>query len=133
MSTGQVTNKAVTWPVDGFETKLHVRNMGFFYYQEYYRGLSVLPLPPEPPYHSAYPALVRSLCSRIGIRIHTHMHARETRARTRVRIRIRSCYYILFVVVVVVESVEMLNSAIFLHIIVRKAYKRRLKTLLKDC
>lgn len=133
MSTGQVTNKAVTWPVDEFTTKLHVRNMGFFYYQEYYRGLSVLPLPPEPPYHSACTALVRSLCSRIGIRIHTHMHARETRARTRVRIRIRSYYYILFVVDVVVESVEMLKSAIFLHIIVRKAHKRRWKDLLKDC
>lgn len=95
--------------------------------------MSVLPLPPEPPYHSAYSALVRSLCSRIGIHIHTHMHARETRARTRVCIRIRGYYYILFVVAVVVESVEMLNSAIFLHIIVRKAHKRMLKVLLKDC
>lgn len=89
--------------------------MGFFYYQ------------------SVCPALVRSLCSRTGIRIHTHMHARETRARTRVRIRIRGYYYILFVVDVVVENVEMLNSAIFLHIIVKKAHKRKLKTLLKDC
>ena len=96
-------------------------------------GLSVLPLPPEPPYHSACTALVRSLCSRIGNRIHTHMHARETRARTRVRIRIRGYYYILFVVDVVVEYVEMLNSAIFLHIIVRKTHKRKLKTLLKNC
>lgn len=97
-----------------------LETLSFFYYQEYYRGLSVLPLPPEPPYHSACTALVRSLCSRIGIRIHTHMHARETRARTRVRIRIRGYYYILFVVAVVVEYVEMLNSAIFLRIIIRK-------------
>ena len=89
--------------------------MGFFYYQ------------------GIYPALVRSLCSRVGIRMHTRMHARETRARTRVRIRIRNYYYILFVVAVVVEYVEMLNSAIFLHTIARKAQKRKLKTLLKDC
>lgn len=61
------------------------------------------------------------------------MHARETRARTRVRMRIHGYYYILFVVDVVVESVEMLNSAVFLHIIVRKSQKRRLKALLKDC
>lgn len=107
--------------------------MGFFYYQEHYRGVGRSAATPRTPIPQRLLALVRSLCSRIGIHIHTRMHARETRARTRVRIRIRSYYYILFVVAVVVEYVEMLNSSIFLRIIVRKTQKRKLKTLLKDC
>lgn len=100
MSTGQVTNKAVTWPVDRFTTKLHVSKRGVFYYHVHQSRRQPL---------SAY---VPSQGTSRYLVFYTHMHARAKRARAHAHAFLY-LLYLLFVVVVVVEDVEMLNSINF--------------------